>query len=289
MSRHGGVMHAWHSDTVGPVTRTVADNALFLSTIAGHDPRDPLSSTRPVPDYAAALTGDLRGLRLAVVREIAWPDGIDPGVRGAFERALAVLKDCGAEIGDVSLPWAKHAIPLQMLTSDADASSMYLKLLRNQWYRFDVGTRTRMAASLLVPAPIYSRAMRARAVVREQILAALRQWDALVSPTHLKPPGLIDETREKVETKTDVAQRLILRRIGTHAFGAANVPTIALPMGHTEEGLPYSLQIAGKPFAEETVYRIAHVYEEATPWHKRHPDLERTLSKRLSQRAAAEA
>ena len=102
--------------------------------IAGHDPRDALSSARPVPDYTAALKDDLRGLKLAVVKEIAWPDGIDAGVRAAFERALGVLKDVGAEIGEVSLPWAKHAIPLQMLTSDADASSMYLDLLKTQHF-----------------------------------------------------------------------------------------------------------------------------------------------------------
>jgi aspartyl-tRNA(Asn)/glutamyl-tRNA(Gln) amidotransferase subunit A len=287
VSRDGGVMYAWHSDTIGPVTRTVMDNALFLSVIAGHDPRDGLTSTRPVPDYAAALEQDLRGLKLAVVKEIAWPDGIDAGVRAAFERALGVLKELGAQIGEVSLPWAKHAIPLQMLTSDADASSMCIEPLRTQWDRFDVGTRTRMAASLLVPAPVYSRAMRARAVVRGQILSALESWDALISPTHLKPPGLIEDTREKVESKEDVAQRLILRRIGTHAFGAANVPTLALPMGFTAGGLPYSLQIAGKPFAEETVYRVGHAYERATPWHERHPDLDTTLSKRLAQERAA--
>ncbi len=287
VSRDGGVMYAWHSDTVGPATRTVADNALFLSAIAGHDPHDPLTSKRAVPDYAAALGDDLRGLKLAVVKEIAWPDGIDAGVRTAFEHALGVLKELGAQIGEVSLPWAKHAIPLQMLTSDADASSMCLDILRTQWDRFDVGTRTRMAASLLVPAPVYSRAMRARAVVRGQILSALESWDAPISPTHLKPPGLIEDTREKVESKEDVAQRLILRRIGTHAFGAANVPTLALPMGFTAGGLPYSLQIAGRPFAEETVYRVGHAYERATPWHERHPDLDRTLAKRLS--AAVEA
>ena len=289
VSRYGGVMYAWHSDTIGPVTRSVADNALFLSAIAGHDTRDPLTSTRPVPDYRAAMTGELRGLRLAVVREIAWPDGIDAAVRGAFERSLDVLRQLGAQIGEVSLPWAKHAIPLQMLTSDADSASMYVDLLKTQWKRFDVGTRTRMATALLVPAPIYSRAMRARRVVRQQILDALQQWDALVCPTHLKPPGLIDDTREKVESKDDVAQRLILRRIGTHSFGAANVPALALPMGYTDSGLPYSLQIVGRPFAEDTLYRVGHAYEQATPWHKRHPDLERTLGKRLGRYAAAGA
>lgn len=289
VSRHGALMYAWHSDTIGPVARTVADNALFLAAIAGRDERDALTSLRPVPDYASGLGGDLRGLRLAVVKEIAWADGVHPDVRSAFEQATRVLKALGAVIGEVSLPWAKHAIPLQMLTSDADAASMYLDLLKTQWSEFDVGTRTRMAAALLVPAPVYSRAMRARAVVRRQVLDALGSWDALICPTHAKPPALIDEAREKVESEADVAQRLILRRIGTHTFGAANVPTLALPMGFSTQGLPLSVQIAGRPFAEETVYRIGHAYEQATPWHARHPDLERTLAGYLSAGAATEA
>ena len=277
VSRHGGVMYGWTADTIGPLTRTVEDNALFLQAVAGYDAGDPLTSKRPVPDYAAALRLDLQGLRLAVVREMSWPDGVHPEVRRAFEQALAVLKELGAELTEVSLPWAKHAIPLNMMTSDADVASMYVPLLRTRWNDFDIGTRTRMATAALVPASIYSRAMRARAVVRGQILAALRSHDALLSPTNLKPPALIEDAREKVESQADVAQRLILRRISTHPFGTANTPTLALPMGFTQDGLPLSLQIAGRPFAEETVFRIGHAYERATPWHARHPDLERTL------------
>jgi aspartyl-tRNA(Asn)/glutamyl-tRNA(Gln) amidotransferase subunit A len=288
VSRYGCVMHAWHSDTIGPITRTVEDNALFLAAIAGYDERDALSSKRAVPDYLAALAPDLKGTRVAVVREMAWPEGVHAEVRSAFERALAVLKGLGAEVGEVSLPWARHAIPLQMLTSDADSASMYRDWLRTRWLDFDVGTRTRMATALLVPAPVYSRAMRARAVVRQQILDALRNWDALLCPTNLQPPALIADAREQVESKADVTQRLILRRISTHPFGVANTPTLALPMGFTRDGLPLSLQVAGRPFAEETVYRIGHAFERATPWHQRHPDLERTLAG-LRERSAAEA
>ncbi|MEK6592290.1 MAG: amidase, partial [Pseudomonadota bacterium] len=278
VSRHGGVMHAWTADTIGPLTRSVHDNTLFLNIISGFDGNDLLSSKRPVPDYSAALTGDIRGLRLAVVKEMAWPAGVHPEVRGAFEQALKVLAELGAQISEVSLPWAQHAIALQMLTSDADAASMYLPLLRTRWHDFDVGTRSRMATAALVPAVIYSRAMRARAVVRAHILDALKSCDALLCPTNLHPPALIADAREKVESKADVAQRLLLRRISTHPFGVANTPTLALPMGFTRDGLPLSLQIAGKPFAEGMVYRIGHAFERATPWHERHPDLERTLA-----------
>jgi len=277
VSRYGGVMYGWTADTIGPITRTVEDNALFLHAIAGHDENDPLTGTRAVPDYAARLHSSVRGLRLAAVREMARPDGVHPEVRAAFEAALAVLRELGAQVTEISLPWAQHAIPLNMLTSDADVASMYLPLLRSRWHDFDVGTRTRMATAALVPAAIYSRAMRARAVVRNQILDALKQHDALLCPTSLRPPALIDDAREKVESKADVAQRLILRRISTHPFGTANVPALALPMGFTRDELPLSLQIAARPYAEETVYRIGHAYERATAWHTRHPELDRTL------------
>jgi aspartyl-tRNA(Asn)/glutamyl-tRNA(Gln) amidotransferase subunit A len=286
VSRHGGVMHAWTADTIGPLTRDVQDNVLFLNAIAGFDPCDSLSSKRPVPDYSAVLTGDIRGLRLAVVKEMARPAGIHPEVHAAFEQALQVLTGLGAQISEVSLPWARHAIALQMLTSDADAASMYLPLLRTRWHEFDVGTRSRMATAALVPAVIYSRAMRARAVVRTQILDTFERCDALLCPTNLNPPSLIADAREKVESKADVAQRLLLRRISTHPFGVANTPTLALPMGFTRDGLPLSLQIAARPFAEDMVYRIGHAFERATAWHERHPDLDNTLAEFAAPAAA---
>ena len=276
VSRHGGLMYAWTADTLGPLTRTVEDNALFLRAIAGMDERDPLTSRRAVPDFSAALGKDLSGMRLAVVAEMTWPEGVHAEVRAAMERAIEVLRSLGATVGEISLPWAKHAIPLAMLTSDADVASMYLPLLRSRWNEFDAGTRSRMATAAMVPAAVYSRAMRARAVVRKQILDAFEHYDALLCPTSLKPAGLIDDAREVVRSAQDMAQRIILRRISTHPFSVANVPTLAVPAGFTEGGLPLSLQIAGRPFAETTTYRVGHAYEQATPWHTRHPVLEET-------------
>jgi aspartyl-tRNA(Asn)/glutamyl-tRNA(Gln) amidotransferase subunit A len=279
-------MYAWNADTIGPLARTVEDNALFLSAIAGFDPGDRLSARNPVPDYTTGLSDGVKGLRLAVVKEMAWADGVHPEVRGAFEQSLKVLKELGAEISEVSLPWARHAIPLQMLTSDSDVAAMYVPLLKTRWNEFDVGTRTRMATAALVPASVYSRAMRARAVVRGQILAALERCDALLSPASLSPPSSIDDAREKVESKADVEKRLVLRRICTHPFGVANVPALVLPMGFTRDLLPLGLQIAGRPFAEQTVYRVGHAYERATTWHTRHPDLGRTLERMLPQKVS---
>ena len=133
VSRSGGVMYGWTADTIGPLTRTVEDNALFLQAIAGHDERDLLTSTRPVPDYRAELKGDLKGARLGVVREMTWPEGINPEVRAAMTTAIDVLKSLGATVEDVSLKLARLAVPLQMVTSDSDIASMMLqKYLRSE-------------------------------------------------------------------------------------------------------------------------------------------------------------
>ena len=271
-------MYGWTADTIGPLTRTVEDNALFLHAIAGHDPGDPLTSTRPVPDYARALVPDLRGLTLAVVREMTWPDGVHPEVRAAMEAALGVLRELGATVREISLKLAKHAVPLQLLTSDSDIAAMMLKRwLRTRYAEFDVGTRTRLAAGCLIPATIYHRAMRARALVRREVLEAFAGCDALLSPTNLNPPGRTEAVLEKVETPEDMGTRILLRRISTYPFSMANIPAIAVPMGYTRAGLPVSLQVAAKPFDEPTVFRVAHAYERATSWHLRHPDLDRTL------------
>jgi aspartyl-tRNA(Asn)/glutamyl-tRNA(Gln) amidotransferase subunit A len=279
VSRHGGVMYGWTADTLGPITRTVEDNALFLQAIAGHDPRDPLSSDRPVPDYSKALAGDLRGVTLGVVREMTWPEGVHADVRAAMESALEVLRGLGATVKEVSLKLAKHSVPLQLLTSDSDIAAMMLKRwLRERWNDFDVGTRTRLAAGCLVPAVVYHRAMRARVLVRREILDTLAGCDALICPTALAPAGRIEAAREQVESQDDIDNRVMLRRISAYPFSMSNVPAIALPMGFSKSGLPLSLQVAAKPFDESAVFRVAHAYERATPWHDRHPDLERTLA-----------
>lgn len=280
VSRYGGVMHGWTADTIGPLTRTVEDNALFLQAIAGHDPRDPLTSRRPVPDYSAALVDDLRGMKLGVVREMTWPEGAHAEVTAAMERALDTLRQLGAQVVEVSLKLARHAVPLQLLTSDSDIASVMLeRWLRTHWHDIDVGTRTRLAAGALIPAALYHRAMRARVLVRGEVLDVLKTFDALLCPTSLTPPGRIEAVREAVGSAEDMEKKVLLRRISTYPFSMANVPAIAVPAGYTRDGLPVSLQIAAKPFDEATVFRVAYAYERATPWHERHPDLEQTVVK----------
>lgn len=278
VSRYGGVMYGWTADTIGPLTRTVADNAMFMQAIAGHDERDPLTSTRAVPDYRAQLQSGLKGVRLGVVREMTWPDGIHPEVRAAMAASIEVLKSLGAQVEDVSLKRARFAVPLQMVTSDSDIAAMMLhKYLRTHWNDLDAGTRTRLAAGALIPAATYHRAMRARVLVRREVLELLRGYDALISPTNLNPPGRIDATVEKVESAEDMARKILLRRISTYPFSMANTPALSVPCGYTATGLPMGMQIAAKPFDESAVFRVGHAFERATEWHRRHPDLDTTL------------
>lgn len=282
VSRHGGVMAAYTSDTIGPLARTVLDLASVLQVIAGHDPKDPLCSTRPVPNYRAELHNapeGLKGMKLAVVKEIARFDGVHIEVSKAFERAVDQLRDLGAEIHEVSLPWAKWAVPLQMLTADADVAAWFQgNYLKDRYERFDQGTRTRLIASSLIPASVYSRAMRARRLVRQQVLDAFNHFDALLTPTNITPPKKIEDAQERVDSPEDMVPRLIQRRISLYPFSLSNVPAMSVPMGFSENGLPLALQIAARPFGESTVFRVGHAYQMATHWHEQHPDLKRIVS-----------
>ncbi|MDQ3541901.1 MAG: amidase [Chloroflexota bacterium] len=274
VSRGGAIMHGWNADTIGPLTRSVEDCALFLSAIAGVDPGDPLTSDRPVADYRAALTGDLGGLRIAIATELATDPAIDPEVTAAFTSAVDALRGLGATIEEVSIPLAEHSTTLVMLTSDADIAAVFLhRWLRDRWADFDVGTRRRLAVGCLIPAVVYSRAMRARVVVRAEILDRLQTYDALISPTNPMPPPRIDAGPGRIDASTNMGK---VRRLCTYPFAVANTPTISVPSGFSQDGLPLALQIAGRPFAESTVFRIAHAFEQAHPWHQRHPDLEKT-------------
>jgi aspartyl-tRNA(Asn)/glutamyl-tRNA(Gln) amidotransferase subunit A len=277
ISRFGGIMHAYTSDTFGPLARSVKDCAIVLGAVSGVDHADPLSSPKPVPDFAAGLTGDIRGLRIGIVREILHGEGTHPEVMDAMQVAFDVLRSRGAILEETSIPLAKWAVPLQFLSADADVASFFLRnYLTDRYDRFDVGTRTRLAASSMVPAVIYNRAMRARQIVRAQVIDTLSRFDALVCPTNVMPPRKIEDARETVgDDDDDMVRRLLLRRISLYPFSLSNVPALSVPAGFSSAGLPLALQIVGKPFDEATVLNIGHAFETDTPWKDRHPDLAR--------------
>jgi Asp-tRNA(Asn)/Glu-tRNA(Gln) amidotransferase A subunit family amidase len=278
VSRYGGEMHSYSADTIGPLARTVQDLATVLQGIAGYDSRDPLSSPRGVPDYHAVIGRDIRGFRLSILKESAQGSGVSSDVRESFDAAVEKLRELGADVEEISLPLVKYAVPLQLLSSDADMASWFLKkYLKDRYDRFDISTRTRLAAAILIPAVVHDRAMRARVVVRRQILDALNKCDALICPTNVTPPKPINAVNERVVKPEEIVPRLIERRISVFPFSLANVPAISVPAGFSKDGLPIGLQIAGRPFAEATILQIADCFERATSWHLQHPNLEETL------------
>lgn len=276
VSRHGAVMAAYTSDTIGPMARSVKDLAMILRAIAGHDPKDPLSARELVPIFDEELnhiSRDLKGVKVGVVEEIANPS-VHPEVMASFEAAIQTLEGLGAIVQRVSLPLAKWAVPLQMLTADCDVAAWFKgTYLKDRYARFDVGTRTRLVASSLIPASVYSRAMRARRIVRRQLLDTFQRVDVLITPTNVTPPKKIEDAQERVGEEADMVPRLIQRRISLYPFSLSNVPAMSIPMGFSKDRLPLALQIAAKPFGESMVFRVGQAFQSVTDWHRHHPSI----------------
>ena len=273
VSRHGCLPLAWSLDAAGPLGRTVEDCALTLGLIAGNDPRDPLTTRRPVPDYRAALSGDLRGLRIGVIRELTHGAETDPEVRDAVIRATGLLARHGAEIEEVSLPLVPSAGAAFMAICDSEGAGRHQHWLRTRAGDYDQGTRRRLLAAGLLPASLLHKAQQARALIREQVLDALARYDVLVAPTSHRPAPAIATFTAPITSKTDAAERFFTRRSFTTPASLAGVPALAVPCGFSTSGLPLSLQILGRRFEDATVLRVGHAYEQATDWHHRRPPL----------------
>jgi aspartyl-tRNA(Asn)/glutamyl-tRNA(Gln) amidotransferase subunit A len=273
VSRHGSFPLCWSMDTPGPITRTVEDTALVLRVIAGHDPRDPQSSLRPVPDYVAALGGGVRGLRIGVITELAESPDAEDEVRRGVAEAIGVLGKLGAVVEARSLPLIRLAGAVFMAICDSEGAGLHYPWLKTRPADYDRGTRRRLLAASLLPSAAYHQAARARALLRGQVLEALDQCDLLACPTaHQAAPPIASFTGA-ITTREAAAGRFFTRRSFTSPASLAGIPAIAVPCGFNRAGLPLSLQLLGRPFDEMTVLRAAHAYESATSWSRRPPDL----------------
>jgi aspartyl-tRNA(Asn)/glutamyl-tRNA(Gln) amidotransferase subunit A len=271
VSRHGCIGLAWSLDTPGPLGRAVEDTALVLGIIAGHDPRDPLTTRRAPPDYRAALAHGVRGLRVGVVRELVHGAETDPEMRDAVLAAVAVLKGLGATADEVSLPLLPSAGAAFMAVCDSEGAARHLSWLRARAGDYDRGTRRRLLAAALIPAALVQKGQQARALIRAQILDALSRFDVLVAPTSHRPAPAIAAYTAPITSKQEAAARFFTRRSFTTPAALAGTPAIALPCGFSGSGLPLSLQIIGRRHEDATVLRAAHAYEQATTWHGRRP------------------
>jgi len=279
VSRHGCFPAAWSMDQVGPLTRTVEDAALVLGLIAGYDERDPTTSRSAVPDYRAALNAGVKQLRIGVLTELV--DGADthPEVRGAVREAARALAGLGAHVEEVSLPLIPHAGGVFMALCDSEAAGRHQSWLATRPGEYDAGTRRRLVAAGLIPATAVHRAARARALIREQILAALGRLDLLLAPTSPHPAPPIASHTAPVASKEEAGRRFFGRRSYTTPASLAGVPAISLPCGFTTAGLPIGLQLIGRPLAESTVLGAARAWEKTAALSDRRPPLPTTPSR----------
>ena len=276
-SRWGVVAFASSLDHPGPMTRTVRDAAIMLGAMAGHDPRDSTSAPLPVPDFEAALTGDIRGLRVGIPREYRI-DGMPAEVEALWQAGIDWLRQAGAEPVEISLPTTKYALPAYYVIAPAEASS---NLARYDGVKFglrvdgdsldDMYEKTRAAGfgaevrrRVLIGTYVlsagyydayYLKAQRVRTLIARDFAAAFESCDCILTPTAPSAAFAIGE-------KADDPVAMYLNDVFTVPADLAGIPAISVPAG-LSDGLPLGLQIIGRAFDEETVLRVAGVLESA--------------------------
>jgi aspartyl-tRNA(Asn)/glutamyl-tRNA(Gln) amidotransferase subunit A len=270
VSRAGVLPLSWSMDHVGPMTRSAVDCALALTAMAGYDPSDPTSSVLPVPDYAAALTGDVRGLRVGVLREF-FLDAATAEVRAAVEAAARTLEKAGAVVDEVALPSVRHASAGSLAVVATEALAYHAAWLRTRAADYDPAVRTRLMLGAFVTGAHYVRGQQARALVRREIDDALARRDVLLAPaTPIVAPAIDERQAALGDGPSDVRSALI--RL-TRPFNFSGHPACSAPCGFTAGGLPIGMQIVGRPFDEATVLRAVDAYQRVTDWHARRPVL----------------
>ena len=270
------------------MTKDVTDCAIVMNAIAGHDPRDSTSVRYDVPDYTEALVADLSGLRIGVPREY-FVQGLEPGVEAAVRTAIQVLEDLGASIEETSLPHTPYSLAVYYIIAPSEASANLARYdgvkygysaqdADNMWQALEV-TRQRgfgpevkrriMLGTYALSAGYYDayylRAQKVRTLIRRELEAAFDSFDALVMPTS---PSVAFKLGEKMDDPV----KMYLNDVLTMPANIAGVPAVSVPAG-ISEGLPVGLQLMGRPLGEETLFRVAYAYEQATEWHKLRPAL----------------
>lgn len=264
VSRYGVVPLSWTLDHCGPMTWTVRDSAIMLQAIAGYDPKDPTSSQAPVPDYAAALGGDIRGLRVGIPRHFFFADdpSVDRQTVAAADAALDALADMGAEVEEVNVPMLEHAGAAQPVIMLAEAFAYHQNNLRATPELFGEMVRARFRTGGLFSSADYVQAQRVRNTLKRQFADVLRRVDVVVSPTMSNPAPRFDEMDAMTTSRVPSF---------TGPYNLTGMPAISVPCGFTAEGLPIGLQFAGKPFDEPAVFRATHAYERHARLFERRP------------------
>ena len=270
VSRAGVLPLAWSMDHVGPMTRTAADCALMLGAMAGYDPADASTSVLPVPDYLAALTGDVKGLRVGLLRRF-FLDGATPEVRTAVEAAARTLAGAGAIVDEVSLETVQHVPAASLAVVGSEALAYHAEMLRTRAAEYDPDIARRLRVGAFVGGAHYVRAQQVRALVRADVDGVLARHDLLLAPaTPITAPAVDERQTTLGDGPADVRSALIRF---TRPFNVSGHPACAVPCGFTAGGMPIGLQLVGRPFDEATVLRAADAFQRLTDFHARRPVL----------------
>ena len=269
VSRYGLTPLSWSLDHPGPMARSVEDCTLALGVLAGYDPRDPASANEPVPDYHAALTGDVRGLRVGVPREY-FEVPLEPGVERAVRDALDVLRHLGAEVKEVSWPMFHDSGAISMIILYAEAAAHHRDLLVQRGNEYDPSVRWRFESGLFISGADYLRALRGRLVYTQVVRELFQDVDLLAGPMEPIVAPLIDAEGLQINgLEVDPIGALTQY---TRPFNLTGYPALTVPCGFSD-GLPVGLQMAARPFEEATALNAGHAYQQATDWHTRRPPL----------------
>jgi len=262
VSRHGVLPLAYSLDHVGPLAWTVEDCAILLQAMAGHDPADPASAEQPVPNYRAALRADLRGVRIGVVRHFFESDyQIDDEARSAIDAALAVMRGLGAELREIRLSPLQDYGACGWLVLIGESWAVHEKVMRKRFADYGRMMRNRVVLGAFLGAGDYIQALRLRRELNNEMGAAMRDLDVLITGI---TPGEAPRIDEKLGYES--FQRPLMM-----PFNVTGQPAMAVRCGLSRSGLPLSLQIAGKPFDEASVLHVGHAYEQATGWREIRP------------------
>jgi aspartyl-tRNA(Asn)/glutamyl-tRNA(Gln) amidotransferase subunit A len=288
ISRFGLIAFASSLDQIGPITKDVQDAAILTGIISGYDPNDSTSVNQDVPDYTKSLTGDIKGLKVAIPKEY-FISGMDAEVKAIIEEALNKLKNLGALTNPVSLPHTEYAVPVYYIIATAEASSnlarfdgvqygyraqsdnliqMY-KLTRAQGFGQEAKRRITLGTFVLSHGyydAYYLRALKVRTLIKQDFDKVFGDFDCIIAPTS---PTSAFKIGERVQDPL----KMYLSDIYTISVNLAGIPAISIPCGFTKKGLPVGLQIMAKPFNEELLFRVAHTFEQNTDWHKLKPKL----------------
>lgn len=288
VSRYGLIAFASSLDQIGPITRDVQDCADTLNVIASHDPKDSTSVKAPFGDFGAKLGKGIEGMRLGVPKEYL-VDGIEPGVRAAFEEALEELRSLGATVEETSLPLTDEALAVYYIIAPSEASANLSRYdgvkygvassqgltaaevsqhTRDEMFGDEVKRRILIGTYALSSGyydAYYKKAQQVRTLIRQEFIEAFGKFDALVTPTS---PSVAFERGAKMNDPL----QMYLADICTIPVNIAGIPGISVPCGMSE-GLPVGLQVIGPQFGDQTVLQVANAYEQSTDWHRNHPPL----------------